>query len=191
MMASWGLCPSWWVTRRQSILAGILVCLRWLTLPSDTRHGPAFVRPAPRSHSVRAEHEPAQSASRQTRVVDPQAKLGSVNDMTSTVSLLFLGAGLSMRRRARDAPRRPRHLMYQQLSEVANVTTEVKEAEEPKREQPEDVNLTLMVVALFFATVLGELDKVNISIAVLPIASELELSDGDIGIASSAFFWGY
>lgn len=45
------------------------------------------------------------------------------------------------------------------------------------------------MMALSF--VLCNMDKVNMSVAVIPMASELGWSATDRGLVSSAFFWGY
>lgn len=49
----------------------------------------------------------------------------------------------------------------------------------------------MLVLALFLAYALCDLDKVNLSVAILPIASRFGLTESDVGVASSAFFWGY
>lgn len=48
-----------------------------------------------------------------------------------------------------------------------------------------------LVFGLFLAIFLGELDKVNLSVAVVPLAEEFSFSEAQVGIASTAFFWGY
>ncbi|CAE7419441.1 ANTR6 [Symbiodinium microadriaticum] len=49
----------------------------------------------------------------------------------------------------------------------------------------------LLVFALFLAYALCDLDKVNLSVAILPIQDRFGLSEADVGTASSSFFWGY
>ncbi|CAK9117459.1 unnamed protein product [Durusdinium trenchii] len=49
----------------------------------------------------------------------------------------------------------------------------------------------LLVLALFLSYALCDLDKVNLSVAVLPIQDRFGLSEADVGFASSSFFWGY
>jgi len=52
-------------------------------------------------------------------------------------------------------------------------------------------NWDVIVIGLFLAYALCDLDKVNLSVAILPIALRFGLTESDVGIASSAFFWGY
>src|SRR5215471_4008332 len=48
------------------------------------------------------------------------------------------------------------------------------------------------VAALFFlATILCYLDRVNISVAIIPLASDLGYDSAAQGMILSAFFWGY
>ncbi len=50
---------------------------------------------------------------------------------------------------------------------------------------------TLPVACLQVAFVLCNMDKVNMSVAVIPMAHELGWSALDRGLVSSSFFWGY
>jgi ACS family sodium-dependent inorganic phosphate cotransporter len=48
-----------------------------------------------------------------------------------------------------------------------------------------------VVVCIAVAFVLGNMDKVNMSVAVIPMAQELGWSGLERGLVSSSFFWGY
>jgi len=139
-------------------------------------------------------HPSAKAAAENSSFAAPSPS--SRASLACSAALLIAGLGLARRQGSLEAEVAPKTLMRERLSKVDSLEsstatqTLTKPAPEPK-EELEAVNLPLLIVALFCATVLGELDKVNISIAVLPIANELKLSEGDMGIASSAFFWGY
>ncbi|CAM6126738.1 unnamed protein product [Calypogeia fissa] len=49
----------------------------------------------------------------------------------------------------------------------------------------------LIVVLCFFAFLLCNMDRVNMSIAILPMASEYHWSPTTVGLVQSSFFWGY
>ncbi|CAE7033438.1 ANTR1 [Symbiodinium natans] len=57
--------------------------------------------------------------------------------------------------------------------------------------QKDEFKWNLLVFALFLAYALCDLDKVNLSVAILPIQDRFGLSEADVGTASSSFFWGY
>ena len=67
--------------------------------------------------------------------------------------------------------------------------------ESPKAEASEgeedSQKWTMLVLGLFLSYALCDLDKVNLSVAVLPIQDRFSLSEADVGFASSSFFWGY
>jgi ACS family sodium-dependent inorganic phosphate cotransporter len=48
-----------------------------------------------------------------------------------------------------------------------------------------------MIFALFVAFVLCNLDKVNMSVAIVPMAASFGWSSIEKGLVQSAFFWGY
>lgn len=53
------------------------------------------------------------------------------------------------------------------------------------------VLLSLVATRVQVAFVLCNMDKVNMSVAVIPMAHELGWSALDRGLVSSSFFWGY
>lgn len=68
----------------------------------------------------------------------------------------------------------------------------ISESSKAPSESPEDAQKwMLLVLGLFLSYALCDLDKVNLSVAVLPIQDRFGLSEADVGFASSSFFWGY
>ncbi|KAK9916910.1 hypothetical protein WJX75_008641 [Coccomyxa subellipsoidea] len=61
---------------------------------------------------------------------------------------------------------------------------------DPKKKPPVP-HRWVIVGAMALAFVLCNMDKVNMSVAVIPMAAELGWSPSDRGLVSSAFFWGY
>ncbi|KAH9324407.1 hypothetical protein KI387_004585, partial [Taxus chinensis] len=49
----------------------------------------------------------------------------------------------------------------------------------------------VIVLLCFFAFLLCNMDRVNMSIAILPMSSELNWSPSTVGLVQSSFFWGY
>lgn len=64
----------------------------------------------------------------------------------------------------------------------------LKGAKKEKGPLPHRWQVVLMIACAF---VLSNLDKVNMSVAVIPMARELGWSGLERGLVSSAFFWGY
>ncbi len=69
---------------------------------------------------------------------------------------------------------------------------------EPKSSEPAQVDTTLgwkrrytIVAMCFVAFMLCNMDRVNMSIAILPMAESFSWSSATIGLVQSSFFWGY
>jgi len=72
---------------------------------------------------------------------------------------------------------------------IAEDTSGIPESE--RFDMSEGTNKKAMVFALFVAFVLCNLDKVNMSVAIVPMAKSFGWTATQKGLVASAFFWGY
>jgi len=81
-----------------------------------------------------------------------------------------------------------------QCSEVAEAALDIRSSKATPQVTRASETLPYwapLVFGLFLACFLGELDKVNLSVAVVPLSEQFAFSEAEVGIASTAFFWGY
>jgi len=74
---------------------------------------------------------------------------------------------------------------------VARVKTSETSMDPGSVDKGGDLRLIAIVVLCFFVTVICSLDRAAMSVAILPMSSELGYTDTEKGLVSSSYFWGY
>mmetsp|Transcript_19747 Transcript_19747/g.37146 ORF Transcript_19747/g.37146 Transcript_19747/m.37146 type:complete len:504 (+) Transcript_19747:43-1554(+) len=100
-----------------------------------------------------------------------------------------VGLGLATLRTS--SYRNRNYLRLAQVWATATQTTSRVAVEEPPKEPAEPNERGLIVLLVAAAYVIWQMDKVNMSVAILPMAAEMGWDSADEGVIQSSIFWGY